>query len=299
MRRPAGDERTPRTGRPYEAVILDVDGTLVDSVYAHVAAWAEAFTGVGVTVPHWTLHRHVGMGSDRYIGAVAGPEAERAHGDRLRELHAEAFTRALDLITPLPGASDAVRRMARAGIAVTLASSAPREELGRHLEALSISDCIVGAVCADDVDASKPAPDLFRAAHEMAGGVPALVAGDATWDVRAARAAGLPAAGVLTGGFGAAELTAAGAVRVATDMAGIADWLIGGARDDPAATAETLALGWLQGEAAADPDLVEDEGRFSAAVRDVVARCGAGDADRGRLEARLTAMRGALAEAGS
>lgn len=285
--------------RPPEVVILDVDGTLVDSVYAHVTAWADAFAEIGVTAPHWTLHRHIGMGSDRFVAAVAGPDVERRHGDRVRALHGTLFRRALERVVPLPGASDAVRRMARAGIAVAVASSAPREELGRHLESLAVSDCIVGAVCADDVPASKPAPDLFRAAQRLAGEGTALVVGDATWDVRAARAAGIPAAAVLTGGFGAGELAAAGAVRVLTDLAAVVEWFLAGAQPDTAATVELVALGQLQGEAAADPTLVADEERFAAAVRGIVARSASADADRARLQARLQAMRGALAEAGS
>ena len=200
-------------GRP--AAILDVDGTLVDSNYHHALAWYRAFQEHGVVLPLWRLHRHVGMGGDKYVAAVAGDEVEERLGDDLRVSWQERFDELLPEVEPFDGAHDLIEGLRERGHRIVLASSAIREHFDAFvddkLRARHLAD---DWTTKDDVDASKPDPDLVKAALEKAGTRNAVMVGDTPWDCEAARRAGIATVCVLTGGFSEAELRDAGAVAV-------------------------------------------------------------------------------------
>jgi HAD superfamily hydrolase (TIGR01509 family) len=195
------------------AALLDVDGTLVDSNYQHVIAWDRAFRDHGVVVPLWHLHRTIGMGGDGFVAAVTDETVERSLGDDLRAAHREAFASELGRVAPLPGAHDLLATLLGAGSAVVLCSSAEQSELDVYLDLLGVRGRVETTTSAD-VDATKPAPDLVGVALDRAGGGPAVMVGDTVWDVAAASKVGVPTIGLLSGGVGAGELSAAGAVQI-------------------------------------------------------------------------------------
>jgi phosphoglycolate phosphatase len=197
-----------------DTVVLDVDGTLVDSVYTHVHAWCRAFHAIGTDVPSWRIHRAIGMGGDRLVTAVAGERVESALGEEVRRLHGEFYEELFHTVRALPGADDLVPTLGKHGLEVVLASSGSVEHTRLALELLGINDMDTPVVTSADVDASKPAPDLVEAALERVGSRDAVMVGDAVWDVRAAVAAGIPAIGLRSGGFSEAELREAGCAAV-------------------------------------------------------------------------------------
>jgi HAD superfamily hydrolase (TIGR01509 family) len=197
-----------------DTVVLDVDGTLVDSVYAHVSAWMRAFRGVGVPVEGWRIHRAIGMGGDRLVAAVAGQTVEDAVGDEARQLHDQEYDDLVGGVLPLPGADALLETLKQRGFTVVLASSGTKVQTEQALELLERADLADAWVCSADVESSKPAPDLVGVALERVGGGAAVMVGDAVWDVEAARRAGLDAIGLRCGGFGEAELRDAGAISV-------------------------------------------------------------------------------------
>ena len=194
------------------AAILDVDGTLVDTNYQHVLAWFRAFRQNGLVVPAWRLHRHVGMGGDQYVAAIAGEDFDAEHGDDVRAAHDALYLATIDEVELLPGALDLLRELKGRGHTVVLASSAKETELDHYLELLDARDVVDDWTSSADVESTKPAPDLVAAAREKAGGGSAVLVGDTPWDIRAAERAGVPTVAVLTGGFAREEL--AGAVAV-------------------------------------------------------------------------------------
>ncbi len=209
-----------RTGRGYPGrvpltLILDIDGTLVDTNYQHAVAWQRAFRAHGHSVPAWRIHRHVGMGGDQFVPAVLDEEIDADHGEALREGHSEAYMEMIGEVEPLPGARELLRELAEEEPAVVLASSAKQEEVDHYLDLLGARDLVEGWTTSADVERTKPEPDLIKAAIEKAGGDgPYLMVGDSVWDVRAAANADVPTLGVLTGGFAEAELREAGAAAV-------------------------------------------------------------------------------------
>ena len=165
-------------------------------------------------LPVWRLHRHVGMGGDKYVAAVAGEEVEERLGDDLRDRWEELFDELIGEVAPLEGAHDLVADLKERGRTVVLASSSIERHLDHFLDLLDVRELLDGWTTKDDVDATKPEPDLVRAALEKAGTDDATMLGDTPWDVEAARKAGLETVGLVTGGFSAQELREAGAVAV-------------------------------------------------------------------------------------
>ena len=200
--------------RPGQLAIVDIDGTLVDSAYHHTLAWARAFARSKVFIPASTLHRHVGMGGDQFVPAVAGQECEDEIGDEVRSAHDELYLDMLGEVRAFPDAKRFLRRLHELGLRTVLATSAKEGELERYLDLLDADELTDGWTSAKDVDRTKPHPDLLHAAVERAGAEPAFMVGDATWDAVAARNAGVAMFGVLTGGFSASELEEAGAAGV-------------------------------------------------------------------------------------
>lgn len=205
--------------REHTAAIVDIDGTLVDSNYQHALAWYRALRDHDVTVEMRRVHRHVGMGGDQIIEALAGTAAEEHHGDSLRAAEKEHYAALIDEVVALPGANDLLRALRRRMRRVVLASSAPPDDAERYLDLVHGRDLVDGWTTSEDVDATKPEPDLLHVALAMVGGTPAVMIGDSIWDCEAANRAGLPSVGVLTGGTGAGELVAAGAAAVFDTLA--------------------------------------------------------------------------------
>jgi HAD superfamily hydrolase (TIGR01509 family) len=200
-----------------ETAILDVDGTLMDTNYLHVEAWAQAFREAGVTVPRYEIHRQVGKGSDKLIPEFVDDASAQ---EKVDELHSKFYGELQERGYPLPGAKELISGLAERGVAVWLATSAKPEELEHHLEKLEAEGKISGVVSSDEVEHSKPAPDIFEQTLERSGASleRAVAVGDAVWDIEAAKAAGLRTAAVLTGGaFSREELEQAGADAVFRD----------------------------------------------------------------------------------
>lgn len=200
------------------AVLFDIDGTLVDSTYHHAIAWHRAFARATDPPPLWRLHRSIGMGGDRLVGEVAGDAVEEAHGGELRDAWREEYDAIRSEVHPLPGASDLVRRLADDGHLVALASSGDPEFSRDAAVQLGIEDLVDVLLTSEDVDESKPHPDLVEQTLARLGGGErvdrAVFVGDTVYDVQAAARAGIGCLAVRSGGFGRAELEDAGALRV-------------------------------------------------------------------------------------
>jgi HAD superfamily hydrolase (TIGR01509 family) len=203
------------------ALIFDLDGTLVDTVYAHVFAWQRAFAEEGLPIDGWRIHRRVGMSGGLFTRAAArevGRELSLEEAEALQRRHGELFRELLPDRRPLPGAVDVLRDLREGGVTHGIATSGRRPEIDKSLEALGVGEETV-VVERGDVTRAKPEPDLFLACAERLGAPPAqcYVVGDAVWDLLAARRAGMLAVGLLSGGYGENELLAAGAYRVYRD----------------------------------------------------------------------------------
>jgi HAD superfamily hydrolase (TIGR01509 family) len=201
------------------AALLDVDGTLVDTNYHHAVAWYRALRGSGVVVPVWRIHRHIGMGGDQLVAAVAGEAVESEHGDRVRDAEQSIYMEMIDEVAPLAGARELARDLRDRVDRIVLSSSAKEDEVERYLDLLGARELADGWTTSADVESTKPEPDLVSAAIERAGADEALLIGDTPWDVEAARRAGVATATVLTGGFGEGELREAGAIAVFESLA--------------------------------------------------------------------------------
>ena len=200
------------------AAILDVDGTLVDTNYHHAIAWYRAFLQSGVTLPLWRIHRHIGMGGDQLVGAVAGEDVEREAGDGIRAAEGELFSELIDEVVVFEGARELIVDLKQGG-AIVLASSAKKDEVEHYLDLLDARELADGWTTSADVEETKPEPDLVRAALAKAGTEDAVMVGDTPWDAKAAARAGIETGGVLTGGFAERELRDAGAVAVFESVA--------------------------------------------------------------------------------
>jgi HAD superfamily hydrolase (TIGR01509 family) len=207
------------------AAILDIDGTLVDTNYQHAMAWYMAFRQHGVRLPIWRIHRHIGMGGDQLVAALAGDAVEAEHGDQLRVAQSVLYRASIQTTSPLEGARTLIERLKDQGRRVALASSAQAQEVDHYLDLLDARELVDGWTTSADVAATKPAPDLVNAALDQLGTHDAVMIGDTPWDVRAADAAGVPTVAVLTGGFCEQELTEAGAVAVFTSLPQLLDGL--------------------------------------------------------------------------
>jgi HAD superfamily hydrolase (TIGR01509 family) len=213
------------------AAVLDIDGTLVDTNYHHAIAWFRAFQQHDVTLPLWRIHRHIGMGGDQLVAALAGEAFDAEQGDDVRSAEKALYMALIHEVRPLEGARELVDDLKRAGHAVVLASSAKPDEVEHYLDLLDVRELADGWTDSGDVERTKPEPDLVAAAVEKAGGGGAVMLGDSTWDCEAAKRAGLETVAVLTGGFSEAELLEAGASCVfhsLTDLrASVADTPLG------------------------------------------------------------------------
>jgi HAD superfamily hydrolase (TIGR01509 family) len=201
--------------------ILDIDGTLVDTNYHHTIAWYRAFREHGIVLPIWRIHRHIGMGGDQVVKALTDERTEREQGDEIRAAEGSLYGELIDEVEPMAGSRELIEELKRRGHAVVLASSAKEQEVEHYLDLLDARELADSWTTSADVEATKPEPDLVRAALERAGGDhgEATMVGDTPWDVKAAAGAGVGTLTVLTGGFAAQELRDAGAVDVFESVA--------------------------------------------------------------------------------
>ncbi|MGQ9370588.1 HAD family hydrolase [Azospirillum sp. ST 5-10] len=203
-----------------EGVIFDVDGTLVDSVDLHAAAWQEAFRRYGHELPFDTVRGQIGKGGDQLMPVFLDRDELARYGDELDAFRSDHFKRTcMDRVRPFPHVRDLLDRVRGAGLKVVLASSAKADELAVYKRIAGIEDLVDAETSSDDAERSKPFPDIFRAALDRAGLAPeaAVVVGDTPYDAQAAGRAGVPAIGVLCGGFPEEGLRAAGCVEIHRD----------------------------------------------------------------------------------
>jgi HAD superfamily hydrolase (TIGR01509 family) len=205
------------------ALIFDLDGTLVDTVYAHIFAWQKALTEAGMPIEGWRIHRKIGMSGGLFTRAVArelGREINLEEEDALQRRHGELYKELLPERRPLPGAAELIQFLYSNSILFGIATSGRRPEINASLDVLGIRGETV-IVERGSVLRAKPEPDLFLACQQRLGvGVSdCYVVGDAVWDLLAARRAGMLSIGLLSGGYGEDELSQAGAFRVYRDPA--------------------------------------------------------------------------------
>jgi HAD superfamily hydrolase (TIGR01509 family) len=199
--------------------ILDVDGTLVDTNYHHAIAWFRAFRRHFLTLPVWRIHRHIGMGGDQLVAALAGDEVEERLGDSIRDAESELYRELIGEVQTMEGSRELIEDLKKAGNVVVLASSAKEWEVEHYIELLGAAEIVDDWTTSTDVERTKPQPDLVHAALDKAGvDGDALLIGDTVWDVEAAARAGVETLAVLTGGFSEAELREAGAKDVFTSV---------------------------------------------------------------------------------
>ena len=205
------------------AVLFDLDGTLVDSVYQHVLAWREALEAGGIQLAIWRIHRQIGMSGGLFVNALAretGRTLSSEEVERIHQVHGQAFKRYASQVRPLPGAQELLAHLTEVGVPWAIATSGRLQSARLSLDLLGISDD-VPIITRDMVRHAKPDPDLFLAAAEKLG-IPigdSVVVGDSIWDLLAAQRARALGVGFLSGGYGREELERAGAYRVYNDPA--------------------------------------------------------------------------------
>ncbi|MCE3553093.1 HAD family hydrolase [Pseudonocardia sp. RS11V-5] len=209
-----------------DTAVLDVDGTLVDTNYHHALAWFRAFRRFDVTLPVWRLHRAIGMGGDQLVPAVAGKEFEAEHGDAVRGAWKEEFDPLLREVQPFDGVRELLTALRDAGLKVVLASSGKPEHVDAYLDLFGGRELADAWTTSEDVEQTKPEPDLIGVAVEKVSGRDALVVGDSVWDFEAAGRAGYAGYAIRTGGFSVEELREAGARDVFESVPELRDHLV-------------------------------------------------------------------------
>ncbi len=197
-----------------DTAIFDVDGTLVDTNYQHALAWFRALRRYDITRPLWRIHRGIGMGGDQFVAAVAGPDAEEQHGDDLRRAWAEEFDALIGEVQPFEGAHELLAEVKERGFRLVLASSGKAEHVEVFLDLIDGRSLADAWTTADDVQKSKPEPDVVAAALAKVEGASGIMVGDSVYDAQAAAKLGIPTLGVRTGGFSVGELQEAGVLQV-------------------------------------------------------------------------------------
>jgi HAD superfamily hydrolase (TIGR01549 family) len=203
------------------AMLFDLDGTLLDSVYQHVLAWREALEACGIPLSIWRIHRRIGMSGGLFLRALVretGRELTEAEAARLRSLHEEGYRHRIGEVKPLPGAKELLHMLSAAGVPWAIATSGSDATAGPSLRLLDLPEG-VPVITRDRVAYAKPNPDLFIAAAEALRRpiADSFVVGDSVWDMLAAQRAHALGVGLLSGGYGREELAAAGAYRVYDD----------------------------------------------------------------------------------
>jgi HAD superfamily hydrolase (TIGR01549 family) len=218
-----GMAQTPRAPGPsLRTVLLDIDGTLIDSNDAHARAWVDAFAEHGITVTYESVRRAIGMGGDKLMPIVAGLEEESPKGKLIARRRAEIFQQVwLPQLLPFSRTRELVERLGDDGFTLAVATSATEEEVRPLLRIAGVSDLIPTRTSSDDAEKSKPDPDIVKAALERTGCSPdvTVMIGDTPYDVEAALRAGIRIVTFECGGWGRAELRGASEVyRDASDL---------------------------------------------------------------------------------
>ncbi|MGX4770258.1 HAD family hydrolase [Bradyrhizobium guangdongense] len=200
-----------------KAAIFDVDGTLIDSVDLHALAWHEAMVKFGHDVSFAQVRSQIGKGGDKLIPVFLSEAEQKDHGEEMEAWRGNRFKSAyLPLVRPFSAVPDLLRRIRHAGIRLAVASSAKKDELATYLDIAGIANLAEVTTCSDDVQQSKPAPDIFETALGKLGitGSDAVAIGDTPYDAVAARKTGITTIGVLSGGFTKDELRRAGCAEI-------------------------------------------------------------------------------------
>jgi len=212
--------------------ILDIDGTLVDTNYHHSLAWFRAFRQAGIVLPIWRIHRSVGMGGDHLVRALTSEQFDEDHGDVVRSAHDTLFMASIRDVEPMHDARELIADLKRVGHVVVLASSAREVEVDHYLDLLDVRDLADDWTTSDDVENTKPEPDLVQAALDKGSDGAAVMVGDTPWDIEAARKVDVETVALVTGGFSRGELEDAGAAAVFESLselrAGLGDTPLGG-----------------------------------------------------------------------
>jgi HAD superfamily hydrolase (TIGR01509 family) len=206
------------------AVILDIDGTLIDSNDAHARAWVEAFAEAGIRVEPERVRRAIGMGGDKLMPSVSGITEDSPEGERISSRRSEIFrSRYLPHLQPFPRVRELIERFAGDGFAIVVATSASKEDLDPLLDRAGVADLISNSTSSDDAERSKPDPDIVAAALKRSGAAPdaAVMLGDTPYDVTAARGTGIAVVGVECGGWSRDDLR--GATEVYASPADLLD----------------------------------------------------------------------------
>ncbi len=208
-------------------LLLDIDGTLVDNTRQHIEAWGEAFRAMQHPVDQETLRRNIGKGGDLFVKAVAGEEWDRQHGEKTRELHGDAYKRRMPTVRPVAGVAEFLAALPALHIRAVLASSSKPDEVKANLAVIGESPEHFLVIDKDDIETSKPAPDVFGVALERSRSRPADTAavGDTRWDGEAASKVGVRFFGVLTGAGRRDELESAGAAALFADLPALLGYL--------------------------------------------------------------------------
>ena len=199
------------------AALFDLDGTLIDTVDLHAAAWQQAFERFGKEVSYEEVRSQIGKGGDQLIPTFLSPEENERFGAELEEYRSALYSREyLPLATAFPGARELVEQVRRAGMVVAIASSCKKAELDHNLRLVGIEELVSAALTGDDIEESKPHPDVFEAALDRVGVAPyqSLAIGDSPYDAIAAARAGVRTIGVLCGGFPRETLLDAGCIAL-------------------------------------------------------------------------------------
>jgi HAD superfamily hydrolase (TIGR01549 family) len=197
-----------------DTAVFDVDGTLVDTNYHHALSWYRAFRRFDIVLPVWRLHRAIGMGGDNLVAHVASQNVEERLGEELRSAWEEEFNQLVPEVSAFAGAHELLAEVKSRGLRLVLASSGKREHTEAFLDLLDGKDIADAWTTSDDVESSKPEPDLVATALDKVEGASGVMIGDSTWDCIAAGKLGVPSFAVRTGGFSVEELLDAGAERV-------------------------------------------------------------------------------------
>ena len=207
------------------ALLFDLDGTLVDSVYQHVLAWREATQAAGIELPVWRIHRQIGMSGGLMLSALAretGRAVSKELAERIQRVHVESYAKQAPSLRVLPGARELLETLAKHRVPHAIATSGRLQNAAHALKMLGLRE-EVPVITRDDVRFATPDPDLVLAAGQRLGGPMSrcVIVGDSVWDMLAARRAFALSVGLLSGGYGQDELERGGAYRVYQDPAGL------------------------------------------------------------------------------
>lgn len=221
-RLPSTQQIASRASSNLPSILFDLDGTLLDSVFQHVTAWAQTLEDAGIVIPRWKLHRRIGMSGKSFLHELLRETGKHRRIDieKLEKKHDTHFSRALARIHPLPGSDDLLAHLSRHKVRFAIATTGGRKQASALLKKLRIPSG-TPILTGDDVAKAKPSPDIFVAAAERLNVAigDCIVVGDSVWDLLAAVRKSALGVGLLSGGYGQEELERAGAFRVYSDPA--------------------------------------------------------------------------------